>query len=358
MSPTIATQYGINSRYLRLWFNDVLVGYSLGPGKTMRRRELVGLLGGAALWPVAVCAQQPMPVIGFLHAASFTDSRPQVFAFWGGMEQAGFAEQRNVVVKYRWADGRYELMPTLAMDLVRQDVAVIVACGGDNSVMAAKRATGTIPIVFVSDSDPVRSGMVASLSHPGGNITGVSVATTELLARRLEVLHELAPQLSVTALVNPGNPNIAVQLQYLSEAAKRIRLPIQIVNAAREPDFGPALDEIAQHREASLLVANDGFLNSQRNRLLALTTRYAIPAAFGNREFVEAGGLMSYGPSVVEAYRQAGLYVGRILKGEKSADLPIQHPIEFELAINLKTAKSLGLKIPLALLAAANEVIE
>jgi len=236
-------------------------------------------------------------------------------------------------------------------------VAVIVA-GGDNSATAAKRATGTIPIVFVSGSDPVRSGIVASLSHPGGNITGVSVASPELLAKRLEVFHELAPRLSVTALVNPGNPNIAVQLQYLTETANRIGIPIQIVNASGEADFGPAVDEIAQRRQGGLLVANDGFLNSQRDRLVALTTRYAIPAALGNREFVEAGGLMSYGPSLVEGYRQAGLYVGRILKGEKSADLPVQHPIEFELVINRKTANSLGLKIPPTLLAVTNEVIQ
>lgn len=321
----------------------------------MRRRELLGLLG-SVLWPLAGRAQQPIPVIGFLHNGSFTGTRSQVSAFWAGMEQAGFGEHRNIAVEYRWADGR-SVLPSLAMDLVRQDVAVIVA-GGDNAVTAAKRATGTIPIVFVSSSDPVRSGIVASLSHPGGNITGVSVAAPELLAKRLEVLHELAPQLSVTALVNPGNSNIAVQLQYLTETARRIGIPIQIVNAAGEADFGPAVDQIAQRREAALLVANDGFLNSQRDRLVALTTRYAIPAAFGNREFVEAGGLMSYGPSVVEAYQQAGLYVGRILKGEKSADLPVQHTVEFELVINRKTANSLGLKIPATLLAVANEVIE
>ncbi len=324
----------------------------------MRRRELLGLLGSVAFWPLAARAQHRVPVIGYLHDASFTSAHPQVFAFWAGMEHAGFAEHRNIAVEYRWADGRYELLPSLAMDLVRQDVAVIVAGGGDNSVMAAKRATETIPIVFVSSSDPVRSGIVASLSQPGGNITGVSLASTELLAKRLEVLHELVPQLSVTALVNPGNPDIAVQLQYLTEAGQRIGISIQIVNAAGEADFGPALDEVAQRREAALLVANDGFLNSQRDRLVALTTRYAIPAAFGNREFVEAGGLMSYGPSLVEAYRQAGIYVGRILKGAKPADLPVQHPIEFELVINLKTAKSLDLKIPSALLGVTNDVIE
>jgi putative ABC transport system substrate-binding protein len=324
----------------------------------MRRRNLLRLVGSAVLWPTAARALRPMPVIGFLHNASFTGTRPYVFAFWTGMGQVGFVEHRNIAVEYRWADGRNERLPILAMDLARQGITVIVAGGGDKSVTAAKRATETIPIVFVSGSDPVRSGIVANLYHPGGNVTGVSVAFTELSARRLEVLHEAAPQLSVTALVNPGNQNIAVQLQYLAETAKRIGISIQIVNAAGEAEFGPALDEIAQRREAALLVANDGFLNSQRDRLVELTTRYAIPAAFGNREFVDAGGLMSYGPSLVEAYRQAGVYVGRILKGEKSADLPIQHPVEFELVINLKTANSLGLKIPPALLAVTDEVIE
>ena len=324
----------------------------------MRRRELLGLLGGMALWPTNAQAQQLKPLIGFLHTASYADARPEVVAFWAAMEGAGFKEQSNVAVQYCWADGNSEILPSLAMSLVSRGVAVIVAGDGDNAVTAAQRATETIPIVFVSGSDPIRSKIVASLSHPGANITGVSVASPELLAKRFEVLHEVAPHLSVTALVNPGNPNIAVQLQYLTEAAKRIGIEIEIVNAGGEADFGPALDEVVKRREAALLVANDGFLNDQRERLVALTARYAIPAAFGNREFVEAGGLMSYGPSLVEAYQQAGIYVGRILKGENPADLPVQHPIEFELVINRKTAKSLGLNIPPALLAVADEIIE
>jgi putative tryptophan/tyrosine transport system substrate-binding protein len=324
----------------------------------MRRREYLGLLGSAAFWTLAARAQEPRPVIGFLHSASFAGRRPQVSAFLAGLEQAGFAEHRNITVAYRWADGRYEILPTLAMDLVRQNVAVIVAGGSDTAVAAAKQATGTTPIIFVSGSDPVRSGIVASLNHPGDNITGISVASPELLAKRFELLHEIALQWRVTALVNPGNPNFAVQLQYLTEAATRIGIPIEIVNTSGEADFGVALEKVVLRQQAALLVANDGFLNTQRDRLVALTTRYAIPAAFGNREFVEAGGLMSYGPSLVEAYLQAGIYVGRILKGEKPADLPIQYPIEFELVINLKTAKLLGLQIPSSLLAAANDVIE
>jgi putative ABC transport system substrate-binding protein len=329
----------------------------------MRRRELLrellGLLGGAVFWPLAVRAQQALPVIGFLHSGSLAGTRPEVSAFSDGTKQAGFVEHSNLVIEYRWAEGRDELLADLAMDLVRRDVAVIVAGGGDNAVIAAKRATASIPIVFVSGSDPVRSGFVTDLDHRGGNVTGVSLANTELLAKRLELLHELAPQVkSIAALVNPDNPNMAVQLQYLNDEAVRIGVPIEIINASGDADLGAALDQIAQHLEAAMLVANDGFLNSERGRLIALTERYAIPAAFGNREFVEAGGLMSYGPSLVDAYRQAGIYAGRILKGEKPADLPIANTVTFELVINGKTAKSLGLKIPPAFLAAADGVIE
>jgi putative ABC transport system substrate-binding protein len=325
----------------------------------MKRRELLGILGGAAIWPLSARAQQSAPVIGFLHNASLAANRPQVSAFWEGMELTGFAEHRNVAVEYGWAEGHDDLLPGLASNLVRQNVKVIVAGGGDNAVMAAKRATATIPIVFISGSDPVRSGFVASLSHPGDNITGLSLATPELLAKRLEILHKLAPQLaSLAALVNPENPNIEVQLQYLADTARRIGIPIPVVNATQEADIGPALDELAQRGVTALAVANDGFLNSQRDRLLALTTRLRIAAAFGNQEFVAAGGLMSYGPSSVDAYQQAGTYAGRILKGEKPADLPVQNPIAFELAINLKTAKSLGLTVPTALLATADQMIE
>ena len=324
----------------------------------MRRREFLGLLCGPTFLPIAAQAQQPIPVIGFLHEASFTDTRGQVSAFWQGMERVGFA-QRNVAVEYRWAKGHHELLPSLAMDLVRRDVTVIVAGGGESSVSAAKRAAGHIPIVFVSGSDPVRSGLVASLIHPNGNATGVSVGSTELLAKRLEVLKVLVPQsTSIAALVNPKGQNIAVQLQYLTEAARRIGVPIQIANASEEADLGPALDKVTQSREDALVVANDGFLNSQLDRLVAVTTRRAIPAAFGNREFVEAGGLMSYGPSLIDAYREAGAYVGRILKGEKAADLPVQRPVNMELVINRKIAESLGLTIPPSLRANADEVVD
>jgi putative tryptophan/tyrosine transport system substrate-binding protein len=328
----------------------------------MRRRELLKLLwlfGSTVFWPPASRAQQALPVIGFLHSGSLAGVRPEVSAFADGTKQTGFAEHSNLAIEYRWAEGRDGLLADLAMDLARQDVAVIVVGGDDNAVMAAKRATASIPIVFVSGSDPVRSGFVASLDHPGGNVTGVSLADTELLAKRLEILHEFAPQVtSIVALVNPDNPNMAVQLQYVNDEAARIGVSIEIINASGDADLGPALDQIAQRREVAVLVANDGFLNSERERLIALTARQAIPAAFGNREFVEAGGLVSYGPSLVDAYRQAGIYAGRILKGEKPADLPVANTVAFELVINVETAKSLGLKIPPALRAVTDGVIE
>lgn len=334
------------------------VAQDAGRTKPIRRRELLGLAAGMAFWPRAALAQQPMPVIGFLHNGSVARARLELIAFWQEMSWAGFAEHGNIGSEYRWADGHDERLPFLAADLVRRGPSLIVA-GGAPSVMAARRATGTIPVVFVAASDPVRSGFVDSLKHPGGNITGISLASPELLAKRFQVLHQLAPSLtSMAALVNPETPNIDVQLQYLNDESKRVGIHVQVVDASGETDFGSALDEIAQRREAALVVANDGFLNSERDRLVALTTHDGIPAAFANREFVEAGGLMSYGPSLVEAYRQAGAYAGRILKGEKPAGMPVENPVEAELVINARTAKSLRFEIPSALLAAADDVIE
>jgi putative ABC transport system substrate-binding protein len=328
-----------------------------GPTKHIGRRRLLGLAGSVALWPRAIGAQ-PMQVIGFLLTGSVANTRQELTAFWQGIGEFGFVEYRNIASGYHWADGHDERLPILATDLARQGASVIVA-GGAQAVAAAQRVTATTPIVFVAASNPVRSGFVDSLSHPGGNITGVSLASPELLATRLQVLHQLAPSLvTVAALVNPEAPNIDVQLQYLNDEAKRIGVHVQVVNASGEMDFGAALHAIARRRVDALVVANDGFLNSQRDRLVALTMQGHIPAAFANREFVEAGGLMSYGPSLIEAYRQAGAYTGRILKGEKSADLPVQNPIELELAINAKTAQSFGLDIPPAMIAAAAEVVE
>lgn len=334
-----------------------IVPHSAGPTKPIRRRELLGLAAGLAYWPRGAIAQQPMPMVGFLLDGP-TRSREQLAAFWQAMSGAGFAEHGNIASDYRWADGHDERLPMLAADLVRQGPSIIIA-GGTQAVMAAKQASATIPIVFVAASDPVHSGLVDDLNRPGGNVTGISLAAPELLVQRFQIMHQLASGFTnMTVLVNPELPNVGVQLQYLDDESKRVGVHVQIVNASGEGDFGSALDEIARHRDAALVVGNDGFLNSERDRLVALTTHDGIPAAFANREFVEAGGLMSYGPSMIEAYRQAGAYAGRILKGERPADLPVVYPIELELAINAKVAKSLGFAIPPALLGAASEVIK
>lgn len=310
------------------------------------------------LFPRRTRAQQPMPLIGFLHSGSMTHAQPEVAAFWQGLGQTGFAEHHNVAAAYRWADGRDALLPALAADLVHQGAAVIVA-GGAQSVAAVRQASATVPIVFVAASDPAGNGADAWWTHAGANITGVSLAAPELMAERLEMLHRLAPDLAdVVALVNPGAANVDVQLQYVHDQAKRDGMHVQVIDASGAADIGSALDAIAERQNAGLVVANDGFLNSQRERLVALTTLHKIPAAFANREFVEAGGLMSYGPSFIAAYRQAGIYAGRLLKGEKAADLPVQNPAEFELALNAKTAKALDLHIPPALAVAAAETIE
>jgi putative tryptophan/tyrosine transport system substrate-binding protein len=328
-----------------------------GPAKLIGRRQVLGLAGSVSLWPRAIRAQ-PMQVIGFLLTGSVATTRQELAAFWQGIDEVGFVEHRNIESGYHWADGHDERLPILATDLVRQGASVIIA-GGAQAVAAAQRATATTPIVFVAASDPVRSGFVDSLSHPGANTTGVSLASPELLAKRLQVLHQLTPSsMSVAALVNSEAPNLDVQLQYLNDQANRLGIRVQIVNASGETDFGAALDVIAKRVADALVVANDGFLNSERVRLVELTAHDRIPAAFANREFVEAGGLMSYGPSLIEAYRQAGGYAGRILKGEKPADLPVKNPIELELAINTKTAQSFGLDIPRAMLAAADEVVK
>lgn len=259
------------------------------PTRPIGRRELLGLAGTVALWPRAARVQQPMSMIGFLLTGSVVSTRPELAAFWQGMDEVDFVEHRNIASDYRWADGHDERLPVFATDLLRQGASVIVA-GGAAAVVAARRATATTAIVFVAASDPVRSGFVDTLSHPGGNITGVSLASPELLAKRLQVFHQLAPNLmNVAALVNPEAPNIDVQLQYLNDEAKRLGIHVQVLNTSGETDFRAALDAIAQRRLDALIVANDGFLNSQRDRLVALTMQGHIPAAFANREFVEAG---------------------------------------------------------------------
>lgn len=339
---------------IRLAFSDEVK--ALGRMDAIGRRAFLGLVSGAMVSPGVGRTQQSPGVIGFLHDGSPTLASPLVSSFWRALNRGGFVENRNIAMTYRWAEGHEERLPALARDLCRQKIAVLVA-GGARSLAAARQATDKIPVIFVAASDLPGSGF--ELDRAGGNATGVSVASPELLAERFQTLLKLAPTLrSVMALVNPAALNIDVQLQYLRDEAKRRGIYVQLLDASGEPDFAAALAVIEQHQQDALLVANDAFLNSRRDRLVAATRAGKLPAAFANREFVEAGGLMSYGPSFIEAYEQAGAYAGRILKGEKPADLSIQHPLEMELALNEQVAKALGLDIPPALRAAASEVID
>jgi putative tryptophan/tyrosine transport system substrate-binding protein len=327
----------------------------------MRRREFITLLGGAAAaWPIAARAQQAaMPMIGFLSGRSHADSKQMLAALGQGLNEQGFVERQNVTIEYRWADGHYDRLPALAADLVSRQVAVILAVGSVPSPLAAKAATSTIPIVFVVGGDPVKFGLVATLNRPGGNVTGVSVLSGPLTAKRLELLRELLPQAGIVAcLVNPNNPEADSQLMDIRAAAVTFRQEVLILNASTDHELHGAFAMLARERAAGLLVGNDAFFVLRREQLAALAARHAIPAVYFLREFAAAGGLMSYGDSLTDAYRQVGGYVGRILKGAKPADLPVQQSTKVELVINLKSAKALGLEVPSILLARADEVIE
>jgi len=327
----------------------------------MERREFITVLGGAAaVWPFAARAQQPtMPVIGFLSGVSPQSYVHVVAAFRQGLKEAGYVEGQSIVIEYRWAQNEIDRLPALAADLVSRRVAVI-ATTGTPSAFAARAATTTIPIVFEVGFDPVAVGLVASLSRPGGNLTGVTNLGVEVEAKQLELLHELVPTATTIALlVNPTNRTLAEALSRdMQPAADKLGLKLQVLNASTDRDFDTVFTTLARHRPGALLIGADIFFISRSQQLAALAVRYAIPASFYFREFVVAGGLMSYGGSFTEAHRQVGVYVGRILKGDKPADLPVLRPTKFELVINLKTAKALGLTVPAALLTAANEVIE
>jgi putative ABC transport system substrate-binding protein len=326
----------------------------------LKRRDFITLVGGAAAWPVAARAQQPaLPVIGFLCSGSPNAYAPFLTALRQGLNDAGYVEHRNVGIEYRWAEGQYDRLPALASDLVASRVAVIVAAGGAGPALAAKAATTTIPIVFISGADPVKSGLVESFNRPGGNVTGVYLFLTGLEAKKLGLLRQLVPQADVIAvLLNSARPDTDAQLKDIQEAARAVGLQINILQASSERDFAAAFASIAQLRVGALLVGADPFFTNQRDQIVALTARYAIPAIYELREYAAAGGLMSYGTSLADGYRQAGIYAGRALKGDKPADMPVVQSTKFEFVINLKTAKALSLAIPPGVLAIADEVIE
>jgi putative ABC transport system substrate-binding protein len=326
----------------------------------MRRRKFISLLGGAAAWPLAARAQQPaVPVIGFLSVRSANDSGWIAAAFRRGLSEFGFVESQNVAIEYRWAEYRWERLEALVADLVGRQVTVIASLSGSPTALAAKAATQTIPIVFAIGSDPVALGLVTDLSRPDGNMTGVSFFATELGAKRFELLRELVPKAAkIALLVNPSTPASVSERTSIQAAANAVRQQIEVYNFTKDGDIDRALAMIAQRRLDALLVTGDPFSFAQRDRLVALTARHAIPTIYWGREFAEGGGLISYGASQKDAFYQAGVYTGRILKGAKPVDLPVMLPTKFEVVLNLKTAKTLGLDVPTSILLRADEVIE
>ena len=325
----------------------------------MRRRDFIKALGGAAAWPVAALAQQPaIPVIGLLGSATASGWAPQVRAFHQGLRDGGYVEGRNVAIEARWADNQYDRLPAMAAELVQRQVALIAAFSTP-AARAAKAATATIPIVFSTTADPVQMGFVASLNRPGGNMTGATILSVEVGGKLLELLHEAVPAAKVMALlVNPTNPQTDALSRNTQAAARASGLELYVLNASTEREFDPVFAKVIQLRAGGLIIGSDVLFTTGIEQLAALTLRHAVPAVFQNRTFASAGGLMSYGGSITDSYRQIGVYSGRILKGEKPADLPVVQATKVELVLNLKTAKSLGISFPISLLGRADEVID
>jgi putative ABC transport system substrate-binding protein len=326
----------------------------------IRRRDFISALGGAAAWPLAARAQQTMPVIGYIGTGSRESDAFRLPSFHQGLSEAGYVEGRNVAIEYRWAEGQNDRLPALAADLVRRQVAVIAVPASTPGVLAAKAATTTIPIVFYIGLDPVELGLVASLAHPGGNITGVTGWNVMVGPKRLELLHEVIPSAtSIALLVNPASPDLAkADSRDQQTAARSLGLQLHVLDASNERDFDTVFATLVQLRAGGLVIGTDSLFNTQKEQLAALTVRHGVPTIHQYREFVMAGGLMAYGSPTADLSRQVGVYTGRILKGEKPADLPVQQATKVELFMNLKTAKTLGLTVPLPLLARADEVIE
>jgi putative ABC transport system substrate-binding protein len=326
----------------------------------MRRREFITLLGGMfVMWPLGVSAQQPaMPVVGFLNSASANAFERLVQAFRDGLSEAGYVEGRNVAIEYRWAEGQIDRLPALAADLAQRQVAVIVTGGGDVSALAAKAATSSIPIVSTIGGDPVKEGLVASFNRPGGNLTGATLFAN-LAAKRLELLHELIPKaVIIMALFDPSDPVVPLERESLQAASKALGLQLRFANAGTASELEAVFETVDRDRPDGLFVGSNPFFILQRDRIVGLTARHAIPTIYWERQFPAAGGLISYGTRLTDTYRQVGIYAGKILKGERPADLPVVQATKFELVINLKTAKTLGLDVPPTLLAITDEVID
>jgi putative ABC transport system substrate-binding protein len=326
---------------------------------TLHRREFLTLLGGATAWPLAARAQRPaLPVVGFVNAGSPEAYAPYVTGFRRGLRETGYVEGENVAIEFRWASGQYDRLPEMVAELVRRPVTVIVA--NTPASQFAKAATTTIPIVFATAADPVQAGLVQSLSRPGGNVTGATTLTLELGPKRLELLHELVPMATTLALlINPTSPVLAEpELRNVEATARTLGVQLHVLHASTEHDFDTVFETLVQLRAGGLVIGPDVFLNTQQEQLAGLSLRHAVPAIYQYREFVAAGGMMSYGGGLTDAYRIVGTYTGRILKGENPADLPVQQALKVELILNLKTAKALGLRVPQTLLVAADEVIE